>query len=330
MAQPNVELGFTFPKASPEITRTPETPIPPITFLFNGQGKYAADLLGRLIADGHEPVGIVTPKPKIENGTLVIDPLRQHVLDLNETRRQEGKDEIPIINLGTVNNADVQEQMRKMQPDLGISMFLQKRLEPETFKIPKYGTLNIHYSLLPDERGRNAMERNILNGYEVLGITTFLTARGMDVGPIAGYFAYENNGESQGSQYHRHSEDAIELVRQSVSNLAIAIHERKNNSKQKLPLLAQNPSEATSNPPLTAEELEVDFSTMTAEEISRKMNAGGPGATTLIEGKKYKIGKPTRLEGPPIQPGRIVEMTDKEVLIEAYQGLIKIGRLQEI
>lgn len=329
MAQPKLELGLTLPRPNPDIVRSAETPIPSLRILFNGQEKGAAKLLTKLIDDNHEIVGVVAPKPKKVGDTIKIDPLRQTVLDINAKRQAEGLQPIPIIDLGTVNDAEVQKQMEEMKPDLGVSMYLQKKLDPETFSIPTFGTLNIHYSLLPDERGRNAMERNIMNGYKILGMTAFLTSRAMDAGPVAGYFAYKNNGKSQGSQYYEHEDDSLDLMQGAVTNLAFAIHERKNNRKQKLPLIPQDPSKATNNGLLTKEELFVDFTKMDAVTASNRMNAGGPGATAIIEGKRYKIGKPSIVDSEA--QGRVSDSATDSMRVKAADGrILAIGKAEEI
>lgn len=314
-------------KISPDSVRTPEIQTPSLRLILNGQGDGAAMLFDKVIANGHEVVGVVTTTKGVKEGKP--DPLRIKATEAGVT----------IVDLGNVNASlrkpddprflQAKKTLSDLRADLGVGFYLQAMLDNETLNIPEFGTMNTHYSLLPENRGRDAMNRSVLMG-EPIGISTFMMNDEVDGGDIVDQTSFPNpDDQSQGALYYRYLEQFVEFVAESVNNMAAGIDSHKKNGTP-LPVRPQDHSKATEYPPLSPEDLEVDFTNEPAVTINRKMNAGGPGATTLIEGKKYKIGKPTRLEGPPIQPGRIVEMTDKEVLIEAYQGLIKIGRLQEI
>ncbi|MEI7549410.1 MAG: methionyl-tRNA formyltransferase [Actinomycetes bacterium] len=70
--------------------------------------------------------------------------------------------------------------------DIGVVVAYGALLPRELLSIPKYGWINIHFSLLPQLRGAAPVQRAILNGDTLTGITIFQLEEGMDTGPIFG------------------------------------------------------------------------------------------------------------------------------------------------
>lgn len=306
--------------------QTPERIIPSIRVIINGQQQGASMLFDKVRAQGHEVVGVVSTITKDKDGNP--DPLRQKAIEAG----------IPIVNLGDINLSNknltqerydaANQKLRDMNADLAIGFYLQPTMSEETIQIPKFGSVNTHFSLLPLNAGRDAMNRDILDGNDI-GITVFMMNEMIDGGDIVNQRTFPNPGDkSQGSLYFQYLEDFVQFVSDSVDKVAIAIDEFRKNGTP-LPLSPQDLSKRTYFEPLTEEELRVDFTTMDADLINRKINAGGPGARAIIEGVEYKLGKPTRLLGPTQQPGRIAKRADDAVIIEATQGLVSLERLQK-
>ena len=57
-------------------------------------------------------------------------------------------------------------------------------LPQEILDLPRYGFLNLHFSLLPAYRGAAPVQRAIENGEKATGVTVFALDKGMDTGPI--------------------------------------------------------------------------------------------------------------------------------------------------
>lgn len=84
--------------------------------------------------------------------------------------------------------------------DLVVTIGYGVILPPEVLSVPRFGFVNLHFSHLPAWRGAAPVQRAILNGDRVLGVTVFALDQGMDTGPI--YVQedvlpqpYENAGE---------------------------------------------------------------------------------------------------------------------------------------
>lgn len=70
------------------------------------------------------------------------------------------------------------------QADLGVVAAYGQILKPEELKLPKYGLINVHPSLLPKYRGPSPIQQAILNGDKVSGITIIKMDKEVDHGPI--------------------------------------------------------------------------------------------------------------------------------------------------
>ena len=68
--------------------------------------------------------------------------------------------------------------------DLVITAAYGRLIKPEELTLPKYGWINIHFSLLPQYRGASPVQHAILNGDELTGVSIFHLDEGMDTGPI--------------------------------------------------------------------------------------------------------------------------------------------------
>lgn len=79
---------------------------------------------------------------------------------------------------------DFTDQLKKYNLDLSIVIAYGKILREEIIKIPRLGTLNIHYSLLPKNRGASPVEESLLNGDKSTGVSLQQMRFELDSGPI--------------------------------------------------------------------------------------------------------------------------------------------------
>lgn len=87
--------------------------------------------------------------------------------------------------------------------DVVIAIAYGKILTSEVFSIPKYGCLNLHFSLLPTYRGAAPVQRALLNGDSVTGISIFKIDEGLDTGPIYHQERYEINPSANSGEVLR-------------------------------------------------------------------------------------------------------------------------------
>ena len=81
-------------------------------------------------------------------------------------------------------DAELLNVLRGFDADYFITVAFGQILSQEVLNIPKYGTINLHASLLPEYRGANPLQRAIVDGKKVTGVTTMLTALALDAGDM--------------------------------------------------------------------------------------------------------------------------------------------------
>ena len=82
------------------------------------------------------------------------------------------------------NDEGLKSKLKELKPDFFITFAFGQLLTQEILDIPKFSTINLHASLLPEYRGANPIQRAIYDGKEETGITTMLTVLALDAGDI--------------------------------------------------------------------------------------------------------------------------------------------------
>lgn len=147
--------------------------------LFLGTPEVAAIVLAALAADpAITLVGVVTQpdRPAGRGRALQPPPVKQRALDLQI--------DAPILQPETLRDPLVIEQLRTLQPDVGVVAAYGEILRRAVIGIPPAGYLNIHPSLLPRWRGPTPVSGAILAGDAETGVTIMRLAAKMDAGPI--------------------------------------------------------------------------------------------------------------------------------------------------
>jgi methionyl-tRNA formyltransferase len=148
-----------------------------INFAFFGTPDVASETLEILKENGYLPSLIITAPDKPQGRKMLITPPPAKVW--------AEKNNIPYLQPNEVRS-DLFEYLRSHlpSPDLFIVVAYGKILPEEIINLPKFGSINIHYSLLPKYRGASPVESAILNGDTETGITIQKMQFKMDSGPI--------------------------------------------------------------------------------------------------------------------------------------------------
>ena len=128
-------------------------------------------------SDKIEVLAVVTQpdKPSGRGHKIHISPIKQFALEKN----------IPVFQPKSIRKEpDIQEELKKLEPDFFVTFAFGQILSQEVLDIPKYETINLHASLLPKYRGANPIQRAIINGEKETGICTMITELGLDCGDI--------------------------------------------------------------------------------------------------------------------------------------------------
>lgn len=121
-------------------------------------------------------VGAITQpdKPKGRGYTLTPPPVKVEAEKLG----------IPVYQPETLRDGAIKELLDTLSPDLIAVVAYGKILPSYILDYPKYGCINLHGSLLPKYRGAAPMQRAIIDGEKVTGVTTMYMEKGLDTGDM--------------------------------------------------------------------------------------------------------------------------------------------------
>lgn len=146
-----------------------------MNILFMGTPEFAVPSLEILIQQGHTIVAVVTApdKPAGRGLKLQESPVKQFAVSKN----------ILLLQPKNLRHPDFILALQQLHIDL--SVVVAFRMLPEVvWQIPKFGTINLHASLLPQYRGAAPINWAIINGEKSTGLTTFFIEKEIDTGKI--------------------------------------------------------------------------------------------------------------------------------------------------
>lgn len=144
---------------------------------FMGTPDFSVPCLERLIADGHEMVGVFCREDKAVG--------RKQILTAPPVKICAMQHGIPVFQPKTVkNNPQALAQLQQWAPELIVVVAYGRLLPPEILTLPRLGCVNVHASLLPRHRGASPIQWAIVCGDAQTGVTTMQMDEGMDTGAI--------------------------------------------------------------------------------------------------------------------------------------------------
>lgn len=91
---------------------------------------------------------------------------------------------IPVCQFEKIRSREGVEALAAFAPDLVVTAAFGQLLSAKNLAIPRFGTINVHGSLLPKYRGASPIQSAIIAGESETGVTTMMTDIGMDTGDI--------------------------------------------------------------------------------------------------------------------------------------------------
>lgn len=144
--------------------------------VFMGSPEFAVPSLNALVEAGHDIVAAYAqpPRPagrgKSERKTAVHERAEQLGIEVRTPR--------------TLRDPEQHKQFRELNADLGIVAAYGLILPKPILEAPQRGCVNVHASLLPRWRGAAPIQRAILSGDDVTGVTIMQMDEGLDTGPM--------------------------------------------------------------------------------------------------------------------------------------------------
>jgi len=212
------------------------------------------------------------------------------------------------------------EFVKELKPDLILTFAYGQIIPQGLLDIPKYGCLNLHGSLLPKYRGAAPIQRAIMNGDSITGITLMEMIDKMDAGRMYAKEVVKIDSEDNyTSLINKLSEAATKIVNDNLLNYF----------DNKLIGEIQNEKEVTFANKITSEEEHISFNLTAKEQINYiRALSDIPGGYFILNNEKFKVYK-ARLYSNLVkyELGQLV-ILDKHLCYQAKDGLIELLIIQ--
>lgn len=140
-----------------------------------GTPDFAVGVLQHLVEQNKNIVAVITA-PDRPSG-------RGRKLQASAVKQYAETQEIPVLQPNNLKNEDFIAQLTSFNANLQIVVAF-RMLPKIVWQLPKYGTFNLHASLLPEYRGAAPINWAIINEEKRTGVTTFFIDEKIDTGEI--------------------------------------------------------------------------------------------------------------------------------------------------
>lgn len=296
--------------------------------VYMGTAEFAKKPLEKLLKTKNEILLVITNEDKPYGRGKKLKPScikevalenRIEVLTPKSLKKEEGK-----ILL---------ERLKEISPDIIVVCAYGKILPKEIIEVAKYGTINIHGSLLPEYRGAAPIQRAVLDGKEKTGVTIMYIDEGLDTGDIILKEEVEIKKEdTTDTMFEKLSEIGSELLIKAIEKIENGTAKRTK----------QDDSIATYAEILKKEEAYISFED-TSKEILNKVRGmnGALTAKAIFENKVYKIyeieivednkikeiEKENNVSLTSLEPGKYL-ITKNNIYVKSGDGVIELKKIQ--
>jgi len=294
-----------------------------VRVVFLGNAPWSVPSLEAVVTSSHEIVLVVTRAPRPAGRGNRPAPTA-----VAEAARTIG---LPLEEVEAVKSDRGFEVLAEAAPDVLAVVAYGEILPKAVLDLPVVAPVNVHFSLLPELRGAAPVQRAILEGRAVTGVTTIRMDEGMDTGPIL--LQAEETIWPQG--------DAGSLsMRLAALGGRLLVDTLDGLESRSLVERPQDDARATYAPKLKPEDRIIDWS-QPAESVVRLVRALAPepGATTTFRGKSFNILRATSTERPDkevvleaLPPGEVVEALvrgpGKGLYVLSGDGILRLDEVQ--
>lgn len=287
-----------------------------LRIVYMGTPDFAVAPLRALVEGGYNVVAVVTTPDKPSGRGLRVNE--------SAVKRYASEVGLPIYQPVKLRDEEFVEAFKALDADLGIVIAF--RMLPEIiWAAPSLGTFNLHASLLPQYRGAAPINRAIMNGETVTGVTTFLLNPQIDEGAVLGQVEVEiEPTDNVGTLHDKLMNVGVDLVLETVERIAegdIAPIEQSTMAE----------GELKSAPKIFKEDCHIDFSRSGAEIVNlvRGLSPYPAAWANLAEGLSAKIFDVEYVGCQcDAECGTILSDGKKYIRVVCADGLINIKELQ--
>ncbi|ASF06479.1 methionyl-tRNA formyltransferase [Nocardia brasiliensis] len=225
---------------------------------------------------------------------------------------------IPVLTPRRPSEPEFIEQLTELAPDCCPVVAYGALLPQRVLDIPRFGWINLHFSLLPAWRGAAPVQAAINAGDEITGASTFQIEAGLDTGPVFGTVTEKIDvTDTAGILLDRLAESGARLLEATLDGV-------EDGTLHSVPQPAEGISHAAK---VTAEAAHIRWD-LPALAIGRRIRAvtPAPGAWTEIGGARLKLG-PVELVEEELPP-RSIEVRKAGVFVGTATTAVRLDQVQ--
>lgn len=245
--------------------------------VFMGTPDFSVPCLNAIIGAGHAVSAVFTQpdKPKNRGHKMQMTPVKKCALE-------NGIEVFQPLSLRKGEDGEKSlETLKSLDPDCIVVVAYGQILPKAVLDIPKYGCVNVHASLLPRYRGAAPIQRCIMNGETLTGVTTMYMAEGLDTGDMILKEEVNIADDMTASQLHDIlSETGARLIVETLDKI----------EKETAPRIPQTDDNTCYASMIKKEDCRIDF-TKSADTLYNQIRglSSSPCAFTFLEGKRLKV-----------------------------------------
>ena len=242
--------------------------------IFMGTPDFAAETLQALLASRHEVVLAVTQPDRAKGRSKELQPP-----PVKEIALKAG---IPVFQPEKLRAPETLAELKKYPADAAVVAAYGKIIPKDILKLPEYGCINVHASLLPKYRGAAPIQWAVLNGEKTSGVTIMQMNEGLDTGDMIAQREIELEPKETGdSLFEKLARIGAELLVETLDKIE---------QGEVRPAAQPEESPTPYARMITKADGRIDWNRDAAsiERLVRGMNSW-PGAYSFLDGRNVKI-----------------------------------------
>jgi methionyl-tRNA formyltransferase len=285
-----------------------------LRIIFMGTPEFAVPGLQTLLNEGKNVVAVITAPDKPAGRGLLFQ--------MSPVKELAFKNNIPVLQPVNLKATDFIEELKGYHADLQIVIAF-RMLPEQVWSLPRYGTFNLHASLLPQYRGAAPINWAIINGEKETGVTTFFLRQEIDTGNII----YQEREpilpeDDFESLYQRLMHKGASLVLKTVQSI-------ENNVCPSIPQENTEMLPVKMAPKIHKETCFIVWGKKSHEVVNFIRGLSPyPAAWTKINGKTFKIYKGRCVDGVNGTPGEFITDGKSYLYFYTADGAVSVEELQ--
>lgn len=146
-----------------------------LKIVFMGTPEFAVTILAKIIEKDYEVVGVITAPDRLAG--------RGRKINQSAVKKYALEKGLILLQPTNLKDGDFQKKLKSLKANIQVVVAF-RMLPKSVWNMPKYGTFNLHASLLPAYRGAAPINWAIINGETKTGVTTFFIDEKIDTGEI--------------------------------------------------------------------------------------------------------------------------------------------------